>query len=434
MGNNTNLKEYYKYNVFAFLIGFGGPTWGAFTYFFAIPVVYLTFLNASKMQIGLITAIFWAGFSIPQVWAAYASETKKIKKTFMAAVILLAGIAWIILGLYIMLTRGANTSLSIWLFLLFFAWSCSLTGMYMPANFSLLFKIIPTERLGQFLGIIFAIQFGAFVIAGPVITKIGSAFGEPMNYALMFLLTFIISVLCAIVLLTIKEPEGELVEGSQSFGAYLGKCINVIKTDRILTKFIIGKWLMSGHYVMLAFLLAYRISERGFDPMKSGWFNSFHAIGLIIGGFTITKIADIYGPKYMLLTSHILAIIYVIIAWLIPSPASWIIFAAFIFTGITQISDNVGYTNMCLFCCPTKDKSTYVAVTNVGVNIFTVPLPIILGLLMDKGILNYNSTFILVMVMMVAAIIYILTVMENPKAFIEMKAARTQEKAASQVQ
>ncbi len=431
MGNNTNLKEFYKYNVFVFLSGFGGPTWGAFTYFFAIPVVYLTFLDASKMQIGLITAIFWAGFSVPQVWAAYASETKTIKKTFMAAVILLAGIAWIILGLYIMLTKSANTGLSIWMFLIFFAWSCSLTGMYMPANFSLLFKIIPTERLGQFLGIIFAIEFGAFILAGPVITKIGTAFGEPMNYALLFLLTFITSVLCAIVLLSIKEPEGEVVEGSRSFGAYLVKCVNVIKTDKTLKKFIIGKWIMSGHYVMLAFLLAYRISERGFDPMKSGLFNSFHAIGLIIGGFTLTKIADIYGPKYMLMTSHIIAIIYTIIAWLIPSPASWIIFAAFILTGLTQISDNVGYTNMCLLCCPTEDKSTYVAVTNVGVNIFTVPLPIIIGLLMDKGLLNYNRTFTLVVVMMAVSIIYILTVMENPKSFIEMKAAKNQERSVS---
>ena len=180
---------------------------------------------------------------------------------------------------------------------------------------------------------------------------------------------------------------------------------------------------MSGHYIMLAFILAYHISERGFDPIKSGWFTSLHGLGLFIGGFTITKIADIYGPKYMLLTSHIIAVIYIVIAWLIPSSSVWIIFAAFIITGLTQVSDNVGYTNMCLLCCPTIDKSTYVAVTNIGVNIFTVPLPIILGLLMDKGLLSYTSTFTVVLAMMAAAIIYILLVMKNPKAFIEMKTA-----------
>ncbi|MCE5248937.1 MFS transporter [bacterium] len=417
-----SLKEYYKYDVFAFFNGFGGPSWGGLTYFIGIPVAYLTFLGASKMQIGLITAIFWAGFAIPQVWAAYASETKPIKKTFMAKVLIFGGLAWLVLGINTFITKGANPSLSIWLFLLLFAWSCSLAGMFMPPNFTLLFKIIPTERLGQLIGIVFAIQFGGVVAAGPVITKIGTVYGEPINYAILFFLTFAVSVLIGIILLSINEPEGEKVEGSPSLGAYLGKCINVFKTDKTLARFLVGKWIMSGHYVMMAFLLAYLISERGFDPIKAGWFTSLNALGLFIGGFTITKIADIYGPKYMLLVSHIIAIIYTVLAWLVPSGGAGIILVAFVISGLAQISDNVGYTNMCLLCCPTVDKSTYVAVTNVGVNLFTVPLPIILGLLMDKGILNYNSTFTIVLVMMVAAIIFILTVMRNPKAFIDMKA------------
>ena len=425
MNQQKSLREYYKYDIFAFFNGFGGPTWGALTYYMSIPVAFLTFHHASKMQIGLITAIFWAGFAIPQVWAAYVSETKTIKKRFMVSVVILASFAWLIIGVYTLATGGANENLSIWLFLLLFAWSCSLTGMFMPANFSLLFKIIPSERLGQLLGIVFAIQFGGLVVAGPIITKIGVAFGEPVNYAILFLLTFAISVVIAFILLSIKEPEGEQIEGSPSLAAYLGKCIDIIKTDRTLTTFIIGKWLMSGHYVMLAFILAYRISERGFDPLKAGWFTSFHALGLFIGGFTITKIADSYGPKYMLLTSHIIAIIYTIIAWLVPSPAAWVIFAAFIISGLAQISDNVGYTNMCLFCCPTVDKSTYVAVTNVGVNIFTVPLPIILGLLMDRGVLTFNSTFAIMLGMMVVAVLYILVVMRNPGAYLEMKASQT---------
>lgn len=426
MANNNSLREYYKYNVFAFFNGFGGPSWGALTYFLAIPVAYLTFLDASKMQIGLITAIFWAGFAIPQVWAAYASETKRIKKKFMATVLMLAGAAWLILGIYIFVTKSLNTQLSIWLFLLLFAWSCSLAGMYMPANYSLLFKIIPTSRLGQLIGIALAIQFGGIVVAGPAITKITGTFSEPLNYAVLFILTAVISVFISVILLSIKEPEGEETKGSPSLGAYIGKCFDIFKTDKTLLKFIIGKWIMSGHYVMMAFLLAFLMSERGFPREQAGWFASLNALGLFIGGFTITKIADIYGPKQMLLTSHLIAVLYMVVAWLIPSTSTMVFFIAFVITGLAQISDNVGYTNMCLLTCPTLDKSTYVAVTNVGVNIFTVPLPIILGKLMDKEILTYTNTFTIVLIMMIAAIIYILTIMENPKAFTDMKVAAAQ--------
>ena len=423
MAENQSLKEYYKYDVFAFLNGFGGPSWGGMTYFMGIPVAFLTFLHASKTQIGLITAIFWAGFALPQIWSAYASETLTIKKKFMAKVIFLASIAWLILGLYILITKAANEGMTIWLFLILFAWSCTLVGMFMPPNFTLLFKIIPTARLGQLLGILFAIQFLGVVFAGPVMAKIYTVFGEPMNYAVLFLLTFVVSIIAISVLLAIKEPEGEQVEGTPSFGAYLGKCFEIVKVDKTLVKFILGKWIMSGHYIMLAFLLAYLMGERGFSRANAGYFTAFHSLGLFIGGFTITRIADKYGPKQMLLTSHLIAIVYVVVAWLVPSNSIYLFFAAFVITGLAQISDNVGYSNMCLFCCPTADKSAYVAVTNIGVNILTVPLPIIIGVLMDKGILSFSSTFGIVLGMMVIAILYILTVMENPKAFIDMKAA-----------
>lgn len=97
-------------------------------------------------------------------------------------------------------------------------------------------------------------------------------------------------------------------------------------------------------------------------------------------------------------------------------------------------ADWSGLGYMMLQCCPTEDKSTYVALTFLGVNVLTVPLPIIFGKLMDSGILNYNNLCAILLTTTVVAIIYIVTVFENHQAFIDMKAAKTQEKAASQEQ
>ena len=160
-----------------------------------------------------------------------------------------------------------------------------------------------------------------------------------------------------------------------------------------------------------------------FNPNNSGWFPSLNGLGLMIGGFTITKIADIYGPKYLLITSQILAIIYTLMAWLTPSINPVFIIAAFIITGFAQISDNVGYSNMGLLCCPTADKSTYVAAVNVGIILPMIFLPIIVGKLMGLNIIGFNGVFGISVVLMVAAIIYIIAVVENPKVFVEMKAA-----------
>lgn len=423
MANQQSLREYIKFDIFAFGNGFGGTVWGSLTYYFGVPIAFLTFLKASSFQIGLVTAIFWAGFAIPQVWAAYATENYKIKKHFMAKVLLISNLSWLVAGLYIIITKAANPVMASWLFLILFTWACAVVGMFIPGQFSLLFKIIPTSRLGQLLGILFAVQFLSLFVGGPIINLANTKFTPPYNFAVLFFLTFVITIIITFILLSIKEPEGEDMEKTSSFGAYIGKCLDIVKTDKTLTTFIFGKWLMTGHYIMLAFMLAFLMNERGFDPAKIGYFNAFHGIGMFIGGFTITKIADLYGPKQMLVTAHIIALIYTLIVWLIPTASPLLIFVAFALTGFSQVSDNVGYSNMCMFCCPTLDKSTYVAVTNVGVNILTVPLPMIFGKLMDMGIMGFNGMFTIVVAMMVAAIIFVGIFVRNPQSFIDMKAA-----------
>jgi len=424
MTGNKSLREYYKYDVFAFLLGFGGTVRGGMTVYMGIPIAYMTFLGASSMQIGLVSAIFWAGFAFPQLYGAYAWESKPVKKRYMAWSLILSSLGFLFTGIYIVLTGAANESLSIWLFLILFAWACVVGGVYIPANFTLLYKIIPTSRLGQLLGIMFSIQFGGLFLSGFAIRAVNNSHAEPMNYAVLFILTFVITIAASLVVFALSEPEGEIVKSAPSFGAYIGKLANVYRTDRLFSKFIIGKWLMSGHYVMIAFLLSYLLRERGFNPSNAGWFSALNGFGLFIGGFTITKIADVYGPKYMLITAQAFAILYTLIAWLVPTTSPVIIFAAFIITGLAQISDNVGYTNMSLLCCPTEDKSTYVAAVNIGIILPLIFLPIIMGKLMDLGVFSYNGMFATAVVMMIVAIIYLSTVVRNPEAY---QAARTVE-------
>jgi len=416
-----SLREYWKYNISAVLFGFGGSVWGGMTYYMGIPVAFLSFLNASKTQIGLVTAIFWLGFALPQTWAAYASEGKTIKKFYMAWAFFLTSIPWLVYGIYVLLTGTANAPFSIWFFLFCYALACLTVNLYIPANYTLLFKIIPTAQLGLLLGVQFTFRYGGNFLSGFASKGIQKHFEAPYGFAVIFFAAFIFSLLTALVILLLKEPEGAAVKSAPSFWEYLKKCIRIVKTDRLLVKFFVGKWLMSGHNIMMAFLLVYLIQERGFNRVDAGWFPALYGLGLAIGGSTITRIADKYGPKYMMATAQMFAILYTLIAWFVPSTGPWVFFAAFVVTGLAQISDNVGYTNMCLLCCPTMDKSTYVAVTNMGIIPFMALLPIIFGKLMDMQLLTFQGVFKIALCMMVTAIVYLLFVLDNPKSYCDMK-------------
>ncbi|WP_324810506.1 MFS transporter [Ralstonia pickettii] len=424
MAQQQSLTEYYKNDVFAFLLGFGGSVWGGLTYYLGIPVALLSFLGASSTQIGLITTIFWAGFAFPQIWAGYKSEPLIIKKKYIAMSLFLSSLGFLVYGLYLFMSGNPSGPFAIWFFFAAFAWACFLGGLYIPGNFSLLFKVIPSAKMGQLLGIYFAVQFGGIFLSGFAIKAIGNSFAQPMNYAVLFLITFLFTLFAIVIMLMVKEPEGEKVKAEASLGAYIGKLITVYTTDKLFVKFLVAKWLMTGHYIMMAFLLAFLLKDRGMDPADAGWFTALNGLGLFIGGFTIARIADIWGPKYLLITSQIIAAAYTLMVLLIPTASPVIIFAAFLITGLAQISDNVGYTNMTLFCCPTHDKSTYVAAVNVGIIPFMVFLPPIIGKLIDNGALTYLGAFGLALGMMIASILYIAIVLVNPPAFTQMKAAQ----------
>ena len=192
-------------------------------------------------------------------------------------------------------------------------------------------------------------------MTGPTMDKMNAMFPAPMNYAVVFIATFVLTLVSVLLLLAIKEPEGEVTATASSFGAYAKKFFAIYWKDRPFTTFIFGKWLMSGHIIMLAFLLTYLIQERGFAIEKAGWFTALNGLGLCIGGFTVTKIADVWGPKYLLITAQVIAILYTVLAWLVPSSSVAIIFTAFVISGICQIADNVRVHQFHAFLLPTED-------------------------------------------------------------------------------
>ena len=424
MGNPKSLKGFYLYTVFVFLNGFGGSVWGGFTYYIGIPVIYLTFLKASSFEIGLITAIFWGALAIPQFWAAYISENRAIKKYWIGGVIIASSFTWLILGLYILLTGATNQRLSIWLFIVLYTWACLIKAFDVPANSAMMFKIIPTDKLGKLGGIIGSVLQLGIIAVGLVIIRINLAFDKPYNIGIMFLATFVVSIVMSILLFSLDEPENETSHKSPHFAAFLGKCFEILKTDRVFTKFLVGKWLMSGHHIMMAFILAYLMTERGLSPVTAGLFSSLHAIGFIFSGLTLARLNDSLGPKFMFLLSQSLALLYMVITLLTPWTTTPFIVAIFIITGIAMATDWSGLGYMMLQCCPTEDKSTYVALTFIGVNILTVPLPMIFGKMMDMGILTHGRLFAILIVSTVVALVYIVTVFENPAAFYEMKKAQ----------
>jgi MFS family permease len=418
----------------------------------------LVALGASAFYNGVVNALFWLGFILTQVPAAFISERFRYKKWAMGFLFMLCGVSLLVFGLLLMITGGSNLKLMLGAFIVCYGFTTIVSGASTPFSFTLLFKIVPQQKLGSWLGIYFMIASVGGILGGFVVKPI-LALGYPVSFEVLFICVFFFAVAMAVAIWLIDEPEGELAPRKESFGSYLGSLVAIVKSDRNLVRFFFGMWLTVGHYLVLTFYSAYAVNEVGIDQSVTGTFVSMNLIGWMLASlgpffivlapvgwimrlsgsraaipsniFSAGWIADHLGPKQTLIAFQIMAFAGVALA--LVAKSALLFYFVWIFAGFAQICNNIGYSNMAMLSCPIQDKSSYIGLVNLAVFPLVVVLPMVVGALMGKTVLglhiSYTSTFLVSMALMAAAVLYIAVFVENPAEFKRMKAAEAGEAA-----
>jgi MFS family permease len=440
-----------KANIYNFLNGFGGPVWGAFAAYYGPLMALLGFLQASSFYNGVVNALFWLGFILTQVPAAYFSERFRYKKWAMGIIFILAGLCLFTFGLVLLLTGGGNLKLMLGLFIICYGGTTIISGAATPFIFAFLFKIIPQPKLGSWLGIYFMLASFGGLIGGAVVKRI-LEYGYPTAFEILFMSTFGFAIGMAIAVWLVNEPEGELAPRKENFGVYMKHIISIIREDRNLVRFFIGMWLVVGHYIVITFYSTYAMTGGfGIEKAQTGIFVSMNLLGWIMASlgplfvilyplgvimklfgtkltvstniFSAGWIADRFGPKYTLITFQVVAFIGVIFALIARNVNMF--YMVWIFAGFAQICNNIGYSNMTPLSCTIQDKSSYVGLVNFAVFPFVVVVPMIVGALIGHNVLTFTSTFKISMVLMVVAALYFLVFVDNPIEYKKMKAGET---------
>lgn len=438
-----------KLNIYTFFAGSGGPVWGSFTAYYGPLMALLVCLGASAFYNGVVNALFWLGFILTQIPAAYYSERLRFKKKATGVIFILAGACTLLFGLFLLFTGGGNLKLMLGAFIVCYGLTTIISGAATPLIFTIIFKIVPPPKLGSWLGVYFMVTAVGGILGGFVVSRI-IPLGYPVAYEVLFIATFVFAVFMAVAVWMVNEPEGELAPRKENFGVYMGHLLNILKSDKNLVRFFIGMWLAVGHYIVLTFYSAYAVKEIGIAQAETGNFVSMNLIGYTLASLGpfffvlfplswIMKlrgsklpfqsnilsagwIADKYGPRQTLILFQIIALIGVVLVLFAKS--AFLFYFVWVFAGFAQICNNIGYSNMGLLSCPIQDKSSYIGLVNVSVFPFVVVVPMIIGALIEKGFLTYIGSFVISMVLMVITMLYFVFFVDNPAEFKRMKAGK----------
>ncbi|MCE5250507.1 MFS transporter [bacterium] len=436
-----------KANIYNFLNGFGGPVWGAFAAYYGPLMALLGFLQASSFYNGVVNALFWLGFILTQVPAAYFSERLRIKKWAMGIIFICSGLFLLVYCMVLMFTGGGNFTLMLVLFIICYAGTTITWGASAPLVFTFLFKIIPQNKLGSWLGIYFMLASIGGLLGGGVVKRI-LEYGYPVAFEILFACAFGFSIAMAVAVWLVDEPEGELAPRMENFGVYIKHIITIIREDKNLVRFFIGMWIAVGHYIALTFYSTYMTTgEFGIDKAQTGLFVTMNFLGWILASlgpifvilyplgllmklfgselkvapniFSAGWIADRFGPKHTLIVFQVVAFIGVLLALIAHNIYAF--YAVWVFAGFAQICNNIGYSNMTLLSCTIQDKSSYIGLVNFAVFPFAVVVPMIVGALIGRNIMSFTLAFKLSMVLMVITALYFLIFVDNPIEYKKMK-------------
>ena len=444
----------------AFLIGIGGLPWGAFVAYFGVLTFFVTSLGYGGIGIPLVNAIFWLGFALPQLPAAYFLEANPIKKNWLALLQLIGSVMFLVFGIFMIIVGDSSTFAIFLMFIVFYSLGCLATGSSAPLNYALLYKIVPAEKLGKLLGIFFVSTTFASIIGGGIVTKVlgrwpverSDANFSLTAYKVLFMSGFLIVLAGSIMLLFIREKKGEKIRKKENFITYLKVTFRILGEDKNLTNFIIAKNLMFGFYVTFLFFAQLAASEYNVAAKNAGLFIAFYYGGMVVAGLTLARLADRYGPRLLLVLSQILALAAVICAVfakgtgtivnplftsvykilnVVLNPAGLgisvesgfhnVFYFVFFIAGVSQICDNVGYSNMCFLSCPIEDKTTYIGLINLFVFILPVIMPFVFGGLVSSGVLSIKAAFLITGASMIIAMLWILFKVDNPAGFKNLK-------------
>jgi len=343
---------------------------------------FVRHLTDSAPVIGLVNTIWNGAWLIPQLIAANALSHVQRKKNTLVIAGLIGRPAFIFIALALALGLGQHPTWMLAAFFIFLTLFWLADAFCSIAWFDIIAKAIPAHRrgrvfgIGQIIGGVLAIAIGAFVRW--ILSPQGLAF--PTNYAALFALAGISTLLGLASLATINEPLEQVPEDRVSWRDYLPQLVQILKEQPTYRR-VIAAWLLSGLSALASpFYVLYATDQLGFAPEAIGLFIIAQTAGGLAASFGFGALAERRGPGAVIRISVIANVTGPLVALAIHLlHASGNLTLAYTWTfvvlGVVSSSMMLGFMNYLLELAPAGQRPTYMGLSNtLGGLLVLVPM------------------------------------------------------------
>ena len=404
-----NFKRNFSINFLDVAMYFFGDS---FTAAYTILPVFVSTLTDSLILIGLVPAIYEAGWFLPQFF--FASYVQKQKRLIPVVIRfgLFERISYLLLALGAFFLPVMGAKFGLWVVMLLIIWKSLLAGFYALPWQELIAKVIPFSHRGRFYG--WANVLGKLLsLLGAAVTGLILARLEyPRNYALVFFIGFLI-VMGSLALFSLTKEHDSTSsqveiekETNINFTA-----LKIIRTDLSFRNFLMSRALSFLAFMAYGLMAVYSIQKYSLPESYAAVFTGILALFTMIGYALLGVIGDEKGNKLVYVYADLFLVFSILIALVWQSMLG--VYTMFAMMGLAHAGAMIGDMNMVMEFGSEDLRPTYIGLSKTLTGPFFLIAPILGGGIVTA--FGYPAMFSAALGFSILALLLILFFVSEPR-------------------
>jgi len=350
----------------------------SFVSFNTILPVFIQQVGGSDVAIGSVPVLWTIGMNFPQAIVVRLTSSRKLMKPLVLSYGLLNRHSFLAVGVFtFFFVKHLPAVISIPL-LLALIFSTAVTGSFgAPVWFHLFTKTTPMKLRGKLLAIRQLLSSSLGILGGSVVTFVLSTFAFPENFALLFVIAYVLSMASYLYLRKLKEPAAESqYPDPEPPSSTFADARTILKRNSNFRNFLLADAFTLMSMSASAFYAVYAIEKFAVPASYAGTFTVIVMAGMVAGNSVFGYLADSFGHRMTLIA---LALSSVAASTVAIFAANILIYGfTFIFMSWTVGLQVISRLSFVVELCSEADRQTYIAMTNT-ITAPTVAVGILFG-------------------------------------------------------
>jgi MFS family permease len=395
---------------------------------------FIQTLTGSSLLVGLSRSMIRVGWSWPQIFISRVIEEREEKKPLFMWVGLLRAAVWGCSAATIWFLAGERPMIVLGAFFFMYMVTTSLMGVTNVPWMDVIGKTIPTGGRGRIFALRRLFGGGLAIASGGVISYIlsdQSGLSFPRSYAVLFMISAILTAVAILAFGLIREPIEKVRKGRLPMGEYLKSGFLLLKEDDDYRRLFILRYIWATAMMGTSFYVPFALSDLGIGVVYIGLFVSVSQAASILSNALWAWVSERWGNRELLISGTYLLGLSILVPITTPmisdvavQPLGFIGFdftmstrvlyfcLTFVFNGFSTSGMFTGRMALVLDLSPPDRRPIYTSFMNT----MGVPqglMPILGGLL--AGWLSYHYMFIVSLLFIPPAVILAVRISPSPE-------------------